>query len=142
MQRTLRTIGVLTIAMAGLTSCGIGSLPHDERYGKIDKVLSDIDYQNIGTIVREEIDNGDGIFIPSYKEIRYQEDMVFDKILSKLQQAPDNVNEDCSEKKPFNSNEENKEQLSISCLYYGTRITMGKGKNGTGIKIIDSTNGR
>lgn len=131
--------------MVGLTSCGIGSLPHDERYRRIDKVLSDIDYQNIGTIVHEEIDNGDGIFSPSYKTIYYKEDIAFDEIFSKLQHAPNNVNEDCSEKHLSPSQISNRK--NIYCNYYGNGINLIRKKNNeyhsqTQILITDSMSGK
>lgn len=145
MKKIMKTTGVLALVMVGLTSCGVGSLPHDERYRNIDKVLSDIDYQNIGTIVHEEIDNGDGIFIPSYKKIYYKEDVVFDKIFSKLRNAPENVIEDCSEKPRFPK--EVKRQTQMYCTYYGNSVSFGRGKideygSTTRITITDTMSGK
>ena len=131
------------IVTFGLTSCGIGSLPHNERYQNIDRVLSDIDYRNIGTIVHEEIDNGDGIFIPSYKKIYYKDDITFDRIFSKLQDAPSDVNENCSEI----PRKVDKKQTQINCTYYGNSIGFGRGEKDeygsiTRLTITDTTSGK
>jgi len=112
-------------------------LPDEQRYSLIDKVLSDIDYQNIGKVTSEVKDEGDGVFVASYKRISYDDPEVFDKIAKKLANPEDkNTNYTCEYSKEI----ENIDQYN--CTYYGTVISMGKGPGGTSIEVSDSSSGR
>lgn len=138
-----KIMGVSLIALIGVTSltgCNVikdlKPLPDEQRYHYIDRVLSDIDYQNIGEVTFEEKDNGDGVFAPSYKRIGIKGSDVFEKIAKKLASQDDpHINHDCVYYEDF------KDIDQYNCSYYGTVIRMGKSDNGASIMIVDSTSG-
>lgn len=131
-KRIIGLLGVGTILLTGLTSC---ALPDEQRYHYIDKVLSDIDYQNIGTIISEEKDNGDGVFAPSFKRIMYKSPETFEKIAKKLAEPDDtNIYEDCEYR--------NSEQEQMKCSYYGNSVSVVKNETTTFLQITDSTSGK
>lgn len=56
----------LFLISATLTSCAV---PKAQRYKNIEAVKEQIDYKNLGTILKEEYDTGDGVFSPSYFKV-------------------------------------------------------------------------
>lgn len=131
-KRILGLLGVGAILLTSITGC---ALPEKERYQYIDRVLSDIDYQNIGTIISEEKDDGDGIFAPSFKTLRYDDPNVFEEIAKKLADPEDTViYEDCEYR--------NSEQTQMNCSYYGTVVSLVKTETTTFLDISDSSSGR
>lgn len=127
---------IALISVTSLSSCAaFEALPDEERYKSINKVLSDIDYQNIGEVTFEEKDNGDGVFAPSYKRIKYNNTEVFDKIAKKLAEPEDsNINETC---------EYFENSTTMNCTYYGNSVSLGRLDGETTIiKVSDSQGGR
>lgn len=123
--------GIVILLAFGMASCDMRSLPHNKRYQYIDQVLEDVDYKNVGEIVEETIDDGDGIFAPSYKEIYYKEKSSFYKISNQL--------------KEFNFSSCSGGDTQTNCAYGRTTIsvlTIDENDRGTYLTVRDSSNGR
>lgn len=125
-------LGVIMLILGSVTSCtSVFSLPHEERYQYINQVLDEVDYKTAGTIVEEQIDDGDGVFEPSYKKVFYQEESAYTILVKRMKKIE---NYSCSGgKTQFYCT---KGQASIS-------LTLtGKDNKETHLGISDSSGGR
>lgn len=138
-KKNMKVLGIsaTTILLAlSLSGCGdsFKSLPDEQRYQRIDKVLTDIDYKNIGDFVTEARDNGDGVFAPSHKSVSYKNSEVYEKILMKLEYPEDkSIITDCKYYE---------DTTQLNCTYYGAQVSIGRSNTSTSMTIADSQNGR
>ncbi len=117
---------------ASLSGCLPKPLPDEERYQYINNVLETIDYQTVGDIVEEEIDDGDGILSPSYKIIRYGNDGSFEELEKRLKASSDTCKGD-------------RKIGQINCSYPHVNVDVfhsGKPNIESYIYITDSSSGR
>lgn len=92
--RRIGALGVIAVMLGSVTSCtSVFSLPHEQRYQYINNVLDEVDYQTIGTILEEQIDDGDGVFEPSYKKVYYKEIDAYSTLVERIGKLP---NASCS----------------------------------------------
>lgn len=133
----------LTLATLGtvLTGCvpeGLKPLPDEQRYSRIDKVLNDIDYKNVGEIVREEKDDAQSVTTPAYKAFYYEKEKSFYSLAKNLSEA----SEDCYISEGIENLSE--EVDSLSCLHFGLRVSLVKYKDKeyeAYIKVTDKSGG-
>lgn len=91
-MRIIKIVGIVGASLllaTSLSGCMPKPLPDEERYQYIDNVLKTIDYQTVGNIVEEEVDDGDGILSPSYKIIRYGNSGAFEELEKRLKSSSD-----------------------------------------------------
>jgi hypothetical protein len=50
----------------------LSPLPDTEQYQYINQVKAFVDYEVTGQVLEEKYDNGDGVFAPSYFEVKIQ----------------------------------------------------------------------
>lgn len=81
-RKLLLFISSLILLSLTVTAC---SLPPWERYQYINSVKDQLDYESLGTVVEEGYDDGDGVFSPSYFEVKISGDRtVFDLLKYQL----------------------------------------------------------
>lgn len=128
--------GVITLtSIAVLSGCGYSQLrplPDKERYAKINAIKDELDYKSAGTVKQEKYDNGDGVFSPSYAQIKLQGADTFTTLADRI--------ENLSGVKCFTTI-----STGYACDVHGISVTLARKtdtSSNVSLKITDSMNGR
>jgi hypothetical protein len=123
-------VGSISLILTGCSSSE-ESIAERDRYKMVDRVLIDIDYQNIGTIKEERQDSSKGDFAPSHKTIEYEGEEPYSKIVERLENSMKNY--ECSY---------DEKERSFDCMYNNISISAGRAATFSVIKVTDPDGGR
>lgn len=90
LKRALLGGVVALTSIAVLSGCGYSQLrplPDKERYAKINAVKNELDYKSAGQVEKEEYDNGDGVFAPSYFRVKLYGENTFNTLGKRLEHS-------------------------------------------------------